>query len=246
MLCRGREEIEMSTTQARTELSSLTLIPIDGGALEGELIVPQRAGGIVIFAHGSGSSRYSPRNQFVARTVRESGSGTLLIDLLTAEEEQVDRATCDRRFDIGLLANRLISAARFLSHASETRSLRVGFFGASTGAGAALVAAAEMGDEVGAVVSRGGRPDLAGESLMRVTSPTLLLVGGRDEPVVEFNKRAYDQLRCTKELKIISGATHFFEEPGALNQVARLAADWFKKHFRADELARWRLRREWR
>jgi dienelactone hydrolase len=221
-------------------------IPVEGGLLEGELVVPERTSGIVIFAHGSGSSRHSPRNQYVARTIRESGTGTLLMDLLTAEEEQVDMVTRRFRFDTGLLANRLVSTARFVSHLSETRSLRVGFFGASTGAGAALVAAAELGEEVGAVVSRGGRPDLAGESLARVTSPTLLLVGGRDEPVIELNKRAYDQLRCKKELKIIPGATHLFEERGALDEVARLAADWFKKHFRADELARWRLRREWR
>jgi dienelactone hydrolase len=214
--------------------------------LEGELIIPQQASGIVIVAHGSGSSRYSPRNQFVARRIRESGTGTLLIDLLTSEEEQVDIVTCDLRFDIGLLANRLVSVARFLSHSSETRSLRIGFFGASTGAGAALVAAAEMGDEVGAIVSRGGRPDLAGESLVRVTAPTLLIVGACDKPVIELNKTAFEQLRCKKELKIIPGATHLFEEPGALNEVARLAADWFKKQFRADELARWRLRREWR
>jgi putative phosphoribosyl transferase len=236
----------MSTTPARSEVSCATFIPVDGGLLAGELIVPVQANGIVVFAHGGGSSRHSPRNQFVARTIRESGSGTLLMDLLTAEEEQVDAVTRHLRFDIGLLASRAVSAARFVSDLSETRGLRIGFFGASTGAGAALVAAAELGKEVGAVVSRGGRPDLAGESLAQVTSPTLLIVGGRDELVIDLNQKAYDQLRCRKELKIIPGATHLFEEPGALEEVARLAAEWFNKHFRADELARWRLRREWR
>ena len=151
----------MSTTQVRSAVSRATFIPVDGGLLEGELIVPERASGIVVFAHGSGSSRHSSRNQFVAKTIRESGAGTLLIDLLTAEEERVDAVTRHLRFDIGLLAKRLADAARFISHLSETRSLRIGFFGASTGTGAAMVAAAEHGEEVGAVVSRGGRPDLA-------------------------------------------------------------------------------------
>lgn len=154
------------------------------------------------------------------------------MDLLTEDEEQVDIVTRHLRFDIGLLAQRLIDAARFVSHGNETRSLRIGFFGASTGAAAALVAAAKLGDEVGAVVSRGGRPDLANGSLARVTSPTLLIVGGRDELVIELNRQAYDHLNCKKELRIVSGATHLFEEPGALEEVASLAACWFKQHLR--------------
>jgi putative phosphoribosyl transferase len=223
----------MSTKPANSEISRPVYIPIDGGGLEGELMVPARATGIVIFAHGSGSSRQSRRNQFVATTIRESGIGTLLMDLLTAEEERVDTVTRHLRFDIGLLANRLLDAARFVSQLNETRGLRIGFFGASTGAAAALVAAAELREDVGAVVSRGGRPDLAGTSLTRVTSPTLLIVGGRDEPVMELNQQAYDQLKCKKELQIVPGATHLFEEPGALEEAARLAAGWFKQHLRA-------------
>ena len=204
-------------------------IPAGEKMLEGELRLPQDAMGIVLFAHGSGSSRHSPRNQFVARVIRDAGVGTLLFDLLTREEESIDIYTRHLRFDIGMLAERLVAATKWLTQ--EVRAdLNVGYFGSSTGGGAALVAAAELGDEVGAVVSRGGRPDLAGEALKRVVSPTLLIVGGYDEPVIEMNQEAYDVLRCEKELKIVPGATHLFEEPGKLEEVAHLAADWFQRY----------------
>jgi len=204
--------------------------------LEGELSVPKGATGIVLFAHGSGSSRHSPRNQFVARTIREAGLGTLLFDLLTREEEAVDMRTCSLRFDIGLLATRLVDATAWLARESSTWVMRIGYFGASTGAAAALIAAAEVKDEIdkriSAVVSRGGRPDLAGDALSRVEAPTLLIVGGRDEPVIEMNAAAFAQLQCEKEMRIVEGATHLFEEPGTLEEVARLAAEWFTTHLR--------------
>jgi putative phosphoribosyl transferase len=196
--------------------------------LHGDLSIPAGAQGVVLFAHGSGSSRHSPRNQFVARTIREAGVGTLLFDLLTTEEEAVDLHTRHLRFDIGLLAERLIDAAYWIK--GELEYLHVGFFGSSTGGGAALLAAAKLGDSVGAVVSRGGRPDLAGDALPQVECPTLLIVGGLDYPVIEMNREALARLRCEKELKIVPGATHLFEEPGTLEEVARLAADWFQKH----------------
>jgi len=206
-------------------------IPAGGATLEGELNVPAEAAGVVLFAHGSGSSRHSPRNQFVARTIREAGVGTLLFDLLTREEEAVELQTRHLRFDIGLLARRLADASLWVGREGDTRHLRVGYFGSSTGGGAALVAAAQLGAEVGAVVSRGGRPDLAGsETLGRVKSPTLLIVGGDDTPVIKLNEEAYAWLRCEKELKIVPGASHLFEEPGKLEEVARLAAGWFKTH----------------
>ena len=195
--------------------------------LEGELSIPAGAQGVAIFAHGSGSSRHSPRNQFVARTIRAAGVGTLLFDLLTRDEEAVDSYTAHLRFDIGLLATRLIDATYWIKGELD---LRVGYFGSSTGGGAALVAAAQLGDMVGAVVSRGGRPDLAGDALPRVESPTLLIVGGLDYPVIEMNEAALAHLRCEKELKIVPGATHLFEEPGTLEQVANLAAEWFQQH----------------
>ncbi len=202
--------------------------------LEGELSVPMGATGLVLFAHGSGSSRHSPRNQFVARTIREAALGTLLFDLLTREEEAVDMRTRRLRFDIGLLAARLVDATAWLARESSTWDLRVGYFGASTGAAAALIAAAEVKDtidkRIGAVVSRGGRPDLAGDALPRVEAPTLLIVGGRDEPVIELNAAAFAQLQCEKEMRIVEGATHLFEEAGALKEVARLAAEWFGQH----------------
>ena len=195
--------------------------------LEGELSIPAGAQGVAIFAHGSGRSRHSPRNQFVARTIRAAGVGTLLFDLLTKDEEAVDSYTAQLRFDIGLLATRLIDATYWIKGELD---LRVGYFGSSTGGGAALVAAAQLGDMVGAVVSRGGRPDLAGDALPRVESPTLLIVGGLDYPVIEMNEAALAHLRCEKELKIVPGATHLFEEPGTLEQVANLAAEWFQQH----------------
>ena len=196
--------------------------------LQGDLSIPEGAQGVVLFAHGSGSSRHSPRNQFVARTIREAGVGTLLFDLLTKEEEAVDMHTAHLRFDIGLLATRLIDATYWIK--GELDYLNVGYFGSSTGGGAALVAAAQLADTVGAVVSRGGRPDLAGDALSQVQSATLLVVGGLDYRVIEMNRAALARLRCEKEMKIVPGATHLFEEPGTLEQVADVAAEWFQKH----------------
>ncbi|HEY1378234.1 MAG TPA: dienelactone hydrolase family protein [Gemmataceae bacterium] len=199
--------------------------------LDGTLAVPQSAAGVVVFAHGSGSGRHSPRNRFVARVLREAGLGTLLIDLLTAAEEAVDVRTAHLRFDIGLLAERVVGATDWLAGVEATAALPVGCFGASTGAGAALVAAAQRPERVRAVVSRGGRPDLAAEYLPRVQAPTLLIVGGDDEPVIGLNRQALDRLGSKeKGLHIVPGATHLFEEPGALEEVARLAADWFARH----------------
>jgi putative phosphoribosyl transferase len=212
-------------------------IPSGDVQLEGELALPPGAEGVVIFAHGSGSSRRSPRNRRVARTIRAAGLGTLLLDLLTGAEDSAGTSVDSLRFDIDLLAARLTDAARWVLEDAEqsveqssVRTPRVGFFGASTGGGAALVAAAEMGGAVGAVVSRGGRPDLAGAALSRVLAPTLLIVGGRDEPVIELNERAFERMRCKKGLWVVPGATHLFEEPGALDEVARLATEWFRDH----------------
>jgi pimeloyl-ACP methyl ester carboxylesterase len=185
---------------------------------------------VVLFAHGSGSSRHSPRNRFVARVLREAGLATLLIDLLTADEEAVDQYTAQLRFDIGLLAQRLVGATDWLLQNRETAGLPIGYFGASTGAAAALVAAAERPDAVAAIVSRGGRPDLAGPALSRVRAPTLLIVGGNDIPVIGLNEEALAQLTTEKRLVIVPGASHLFEEPGALEEVARLAADWFGRY----------------
>ena len=200
--------------------------------LGGQLQVPTNASGVVVFAHGSGSSRFSPRNQHVARIIREAGVGTMLFDLLTREEEAIDMHTRHLRFDIGLLAQRLVDVTDWLEWQDETSHLRPGYFGSSTGGGAALVAAATLGERVGAVVSRGGRPDLAGDALPLVKAPTLLIVGGRDYQVIEMNREALAQLRCEKKLEIVSGATHLFEEPGTLQEVARLAAAWFVEHLR--------------
>jgi putative phosphoribosyl transferase len=213
-------------------------IPSGEAVLEGELNVAVGAQGIVLFAHGSGSSRHSPRNQYVARVIRQARVGTLLFDLLTREEESVDVRTRHLRFDIGLLARRLADATDWVRREADLWHLRVGYFGASTGGGAALLAAAEIGEEVGAVVSRGGRPDLAGPAaLQQVKSPTLLIVGGLDAPVIGMNREAYNWLRCEKEVKIVPGASHLFEEPGKLEEVARLAAEWFQKHLRPREVA---------
>lgn len=205
-------------------------IKIGSALLNGELTIPEKAAGVVLFAHGSGSSRYSPRNQYVARVIRESGVGTLLFDLLTPEEERIDNFTREFRFDIDLLACRLIGSTKWLEGHAEASRLCPGYFGSSTGGAAALIAAAELAENVGAVVSRGGRPDLAGDALHRVKAPTLLIVGGLDGPVITMNKDAYAQLRCVKELTIVPGATHLFEEPGKLEEVASLAAKWFVKH----------------
>jgi putative phosphoribosyl transferase len=198
--------------------------------LEGTLAIPPDARGAVLFAHGSGSSRHSPRNRFVAEALQEGGLATLLVDLLTAAEEAVDVRTRHLRFDIGLLAERLVGAIDWLGEQSATRDLRVGLFGASTGGGGALVAAAERPERVGAVVSRGGRPDLAGDALPLVRAPTLLIVGEWDEPVIELNEQARDQMRSEVRLEIVPRATHLFEEPGALEEVARLARAWFIRH----------------
>jgi len=205
-------------------------IPAREVELAGDLTVPESAQGIVLFAHGSGSSRKSPRNQFVARQLVEAGLATLLFDLLTPEEERRDRWTGELRFDVLLLARRLALATRFVSDQGETQSLRIGYFGASTGAAAALIAAATLPRLVGAVVSRGGRPDLASDALEQVLAPTLLIVGGEDREVIELNRQAYARLDCEKRLEVIPGATHLFEEPGALEAVARLATAWFRRH----------------
>ncbi len=215
-----------------SDLEIQARIPAGGVVLDGDLAIPSGATGIVAFAHGSGSSRHSPRNRSVARVILEAGVGALLFDLLTREEESVDVFTRRLRFDIDLLTGRLIDATRWLADQEETRSLRVGYCGSSTGAAAPHKAAASLGEEIGAVVSRGGRPDLAGDALPLVKAPTLLIVGGHDETVVELNQDAYARLRCEKELKIIPGATHLFEEPGALEQVADFAAAWFKERLR--------------
>ncbi len=205
-------------------------IPIKGLQLAGELALPPKALGVVLFAHGSGSSRHSPRNQSVARVLRHAGLGTLLFDLLTPEEERAEAATRHLRFDIAMLAERLVQATRWTIDEGIERDLNMGYFGSSTGAAAALVAAAELGERIQAVISRGGRPDLAGGALDRVRAPTLLLVGGEDRPVIPLNEVAYERLQCEKALRIIPGATHLFEEPGALERVAQMASEWFAGH----------------
>ena len=204
-------------------------LPAEGATLVGDLALPARARGLILFAHGSGSSRHSPRNREVARVLRQSGLATLLIDLLTRREEAEDAVTGHLRFDIGLLARRLAAATDWVRAEASTSRLPVGYFGASTGGGAALVAAAER-PEVFAVVSRGGRPDLAGEALPRVTAPTLLIVGGDDVPVIAMNRAAAAAMAAEVRLEIVPGASHLFEEPGALEQVAALAARWFEDH----------------
>jgi len=208
-------------------------IPAGRAVLSGNLTIPENAVALVLFAHGSGSSRHSPRNQFVARTLNDGGLATLLFDLLTLEEEAIDTYTREHRFNIGLLAERLVHATKWAKRQEQTRDLQLGYFGSSTGAAAALIAAAEISDDVGAVVSRGGRPDLAGDALPKVQAPTLLIVGGNDDIVIELNEMARDQMRCEVKLEIVPGATHLFEEPGALEKVAELASDWFVNHIGA-------------
>jgi putative phosphoribosyl transferase len=203
-------------------------IEVEDATIEGDL-VPGDGDAIVVFAHGSGSSRHSPRNRHVADQLRQAGLGTLLIDLLTAEEEHVDLRTGELRFDVALLARRLVGATDWLAAREETAAQRLGYFGASTGAAAALIAAAER-PQVGAVVARGGRPDLAGAALARVRAPTLLIVGGADEQVLELNRRSLELLAAKRRLEVVPGATHLFEEPGALDRVAELARDWFTLH----------------
>ena len=203
------------------------VIPADGGSLYGILEIPHQARGVVIFAHGSGSGRFSPRNNFVAQILQDAGIATLLVDLLE-ESESLNR---QKVFDIDLLANRLLSNAHWLRHLPDMQGLMIGYFGASTGAAAALQAAAREPIEIAAVVSRGGRPDLAMEYLHLVQAPTLLIVGGNDKPVIPLNETAFARLTCPKELVIVPGSTHLFEEPGALDKVAQLARDWFIKYF---------------
>jgi dienelactone hydrolase len=213
---------------------TLVHVPAGDATLEGELVVPEQATGVVLFAHGSGSSRHSSRNKFVAEALQTAGLATLLIDLLTREEEAVDQHTAHLRFDIQLLAGRLLAATRWLGEEPSTHALEVGYFGASTGAGAALVAAAAEPERIGAVVSRGGRPDLAGNALPLVRAPTLLIVGGRDLQVLELNRAAMARMQAETRLEIVPGASHLFEEPGALEVVARLARDWFLRHLKTE------------
>jgi pimeloyl-ACP methyl ester carboxylesterase len=202
-------------------------VALDSVRLEGDLSIPTAAKGAVLFAHGSGSSRHSPRNRYVADVLNEGGLATLLIDLLTEDEQQVDLQTAQLRFDIPFLARRLEVITDWLANHPEMRRLKIGHFGASTGAAAALVAAAELPNRVRAIVSRGGRPDLAGAALERVVAPTLLIVGGADTVVLDLNRKARALMGCEKQLQIIPGAGHLFEEPGALKKVAALARDWF-------------------
>ena len=217
---------------ANQAISELVHIPDGAAIIEGMLEVPENAQGIVLFAHGSGSSRLSPRNNSVAKVLRQAGIGTLLMDLLTVEEDK----TYATRFDIALLTRRLIVATAWLQQDPRVKGLPMGYFGASTGAAAALQATANMGGAISAVVSRGGRPDMAGAAALRqVGAPTLLLVGGWDDVVIGLNQAAYDVMSCQKELSIIPGATHLFEEPGTLEEVARLATAWFDRYFKAHE-----------
>ncbi|MGQ0713924.1 MAG: dienelactone hydrolase family protein [Gemmatimonadaceae bacterium] len=211
------------------------MVSSEAATLRGLLGIPANARGVVLFAHGSGSGRLSSRNNAVARSLQDEGLATLLIDLLTEEEERADARTGHLRFDIAFLAQRLIAATLWLGQSSETKALEVGYFGASTGAAAALVAAAELRNHVDAVVSRGGRPDLAGDALAEVKAPTLLIVGSRDVPVIPLNRDAFAQLRCEKKLEIVPGASHLFEEPGTLEEVSRLAAAWFTAHLGASD-----------
>jgi putative phosphoribosyl transferase len=217
---------------SNTEKESIEVrIPIGHIYLNGNLDIPEGARGFVVFVHGSGSSRFSPRNQYVARELQKDGLGTLLFDLLTEDEEGIDMQTRSFRFDIDLLSKRLIDVTRWLLDRQDTKELNMGYFGASTGAAAALIAAKELKEVVKAVVSRGGRPDLAGEDLMYVEAPTLFIVGGKDTEVIELNQWALEKMVITdKELKIVPGATHLFEERGALEDAARLAGDWFKRY----------------
>ena len=213
-------------------------IPVEGGTLEGLLAIPDRSDGLVIFVHGSGSSRNSPRNRFVAHQLQAAGLGTLLFDLLTPPEEAEDWVTLNRRFNIPLLADRLVEATHWAADQAGVEGRRIGFFGASTGAAAALVASTQPGCPVEAIVSRGGRPDLAGTALRKVTVPTLLIVGGDDWDVLQLNRNAMSNLRCKSDLQLIPGATHLFEEPGALDQVSHLAGAWFRRYLLLDSTTR--------
>jgi putative phosphoribosyl transferase len=211
-------------------MSDEVQIPAGGATLAGNLTIPDEAIALVLFVHGSGSSRDSPRNQYVARTLNKAGLGTLLFDLLTRNEEAIDLRTREHRFNIGLLATRLVEATNWARKQKQTCDLPIGYFGSSTGGAAALVAAAELPDDISAIVSRGGRPDLAGDALPRVKPPTLLVVGGEDHVVIDLNELARKQMKSAVKIEIVPGATHLFEEPGALEQVAKLASDWFSVH----------------
>ena len=228
-----------TTTTLKREIAEHEVsIPVGRITLEGTLAIPQDATGIVLFVHGSGSSRHSPRNRFVAGALQAEGIATLMFDLLTRKEEIVDERTAELRFDIHLLTKRLIGATKWVTQNPETKRLKVGYFGASTGAAAALVAAAELRETVGAVVSRGGRPDLAGDALGMVRAPTLLIVGDNDEVVIELNQRAEARLRdAVRKLVIVPGATHLFEEPGTLEEVATTAAKWFHEYLTPPPIA---------
>ena len=221
----------MKESSGKSKNNSEIRIPINSITLEGNLIIPEGTKGIVVFAHGSGSSRYSSRNQYVVRELQKEGLGTLLFDLLTADEERIDMVTAHLRFDIDLLANRLVDVTNWLLNNPDTENLNIGYFGASTGAAAALIAAKEHSNSVKAVVSRGGRPDLAEKALPGVKAPTLLIVGGEDFQVIDMNQWAFDRLTVKeKQLKIVPGATHLYEEPGTLEEVAYLAGEWFKRY----------------
>ena len=227
---RRLDESDFVDDETDASISAALRIPCAEVMLSGDLEIPQNATGLVFFAHGSGSSRRSPRNQTVAEVLRETGIGTLLFDLLTPEEEVADAYTGHLRFDIGLLSRRLLIVTQEITEDPRLRDLGLGYFGASTGGAAALQAAAALSPRIAAVVSRGGRPDLAGEALAQVKSPTLLIVGERDEEVLRLNEKALEQLTCEKSLAVVPHATHLFEEPGALEEVARLAANWFRQH----------------
>ena len=216
--------------QQRTAREAPCQVPVDGVELSADLEVPDRAKGVVLFAHGSGSGRLSPRNRFVAKVLRQAGLATLLMDLLTPLEEDEERWTAHLRFDIRLLSRRLVAATDWLHAQSRTAGLRLGYFGASTGAAAALTAAVDRPRAVKAVVSRGGRPDLAGPILSRVRAPTLFIVGGLDAAVLSLNEEALAMIPAEKKLEIVPGATHLFEEPGTLEKVAGLAGRWFARH----------------
>jgi putative phosphoribosyl transferase len=224
---RGAHETSHPMTVAKA-----VSIPVAGVLLQGDLEIPESPVGLALFAHGSGSSRKSPRNQFVARTLRESGVATLLFDLLTRDEEAADAETGALRFNIELLASRLVAVTRWVASQPEIAAFRIGYFGSSTGGAAALVAAAALGRVIGAVVSRGGRPDLAAESLPRVQAPALLIVGENDDVVLRLNRQALAGLPCEKELAVVRGATHLFEEAGTLEEVAHLASVWFRRHLK--------------
>jgi len=221
----------MKESSGKSKNNSEIRIPINSITLEGNLIIPEGAKGIVVFAHGSGSSRHSSRNQYVARELQKEGLGTLLFDLLTADEERIDMVTAHLRFDIDLLANRLVDVTNWLLINPDTEGLNIGYFGASTGAAAALIAAKEHSNSVKAVVSRGGRPDLAEKALPGVKAPTLFIVGEEDFQVIDMNQWAFDRLTVKeKQLKIVPGATHLFEEAGTLEKVAYLTGEWFKRY----------------